>query len=519
MKAVADLQKKPRDELLQIISSLTQTVDAQQEKLRQRESFIKTLEEMLALEKQRRFGRKSEKNVEGIYQGSLFDEAIMPENPVEVEQAEETITVPEHTRKKRGRKPLPKDLPRIQQIYDLPEADKICACGCELTRIGEEKTEQLDYIPAKVQVIEHIKLKYACKHCHDTIKTSPMPKQPIPKSIASPGLLAHVLVSKYKDHLPLYRQEAIFQRLGIDIARHTLSLWMIRCGECLLPLYKLLQHQITTYDIAYADETRVQVLKEPERPPDTQSYMWCFIGGPPDKRSVIYQYDPGRAHTVIESVLEDFQGYLHCDGYVAYDTYASDHEVKLTGCWMHARRRFVEITKTTKKEGLAHQAVATIAKLYRIEKAMKAQHLRAEQIKAYRLKHAKPILDQFKAWLEKHLNTTLPQSPIGKSIAYCLNHWHKLICYLEDGRLDIDNGLTERAIKLFVIGRNNWMFSNSVAGVEAGKIIYSIIQTCQYHQVEPYAYLRYVLTHLPNMQTEQEIEAILPFNIDRKILL
>ena len=185
--------------------------------------------------------------------------------------------MPAHQRKKSGRKPLPKDLPRVQQVHDLAECDKTCACGVELTQIGTETTEQLDIIPAKVQVIEHVRLKYACKSCEETIITAAAPRLPIPKSIATPGTLAHVLVSKYKDHLPLYRQESIFQRMGVDVARNTLSNWVINAAEVLLPIYERLQQNIIDYDIAYADETRVQVLKEPGRAATAHSYMWTFM--------------------------------------------------------------------------------------------------------------------------------------------------------------------------------------------------------------------------------------------------
>ncbi len=519
MQTQNNLQEKTKEELINMVNSLVDCVDVYTSKLQQRDTFIKTLEQALALSKQRHYGRGSEKNLSGAIQGNLFDEVVIPTNTAEITTADETITVPGYQRKKPGRKPLPKDLPRVQQIHDLPEDQKTCHCGCQLSKIGQEKSEQLEIIPAKVRVIEHIKLKYACKACEETIKTASMPKQPIPKSIASPGLLAHVLVAKFKDHLPLYRQENIFQRMGVDIARNTLAHWVIKSSDVLLPLYQLLQSNIIDHDIAYADETRVQVLKEAGRAPESQSYMWCFLGGSADKRSIIYHYDPGRAHTVIEDILNNFSGYLHCDGFSAYDCYAVDHDVKLAGCWMHARRRFAQIVKMTKSEGLAHKAVAMIATLYRIEKYMKSQGYNTKQIYQHRKKQAKPLLDKFKQWLDTNQSTVLPKSPIGQAINYCLNQWDKLTRYLEDGRLEIDNGASERAIKPFVIGRKNWLFSHSVAGVKAAQVIYSLMQTCQAHNIEPYAYLRHVLTHLPNFSTQSEQQALLPFNIDKKLLL
>ena len=512
MEELKNLQTKSSEELINIVNLLTV-------KIQQRDIFIATLQEQLHLAKLRHFGRKSEKVAYSQQMElGLFDEACEPENVTEIIEVDQTITIPGHKRKKSGRKPLPKELPRVQQIHDLADEDKICSCGCALTKIGEDKTEQLDIIPAKIQIIEHINLKYACKACLDTIKTASTPKQPIPRSIASPGLLAYVLTSKYKDHLPLYRQESIFQRMGVDIVRNTLAHWVIKSATMLEPIYKLLQYNISSYDVAYADETTVQVLKELGRDAQSKSYMWCFIGGPPGLRSIIYHYDPGRAHTIIEDVLDDFKGYLHCDGFTAYDTYANEREIKLCGCWMHARRRFIEVTKVAKSEGIAHNAVALIAKLYVIEKHIKENNYDMENTFSYRQKNAKPILAKIKDLLDDSIHKVLPKSALGQAVSYCLNQWHKLVRYIDDGRLEIDNGLTERAIKPFVIGRKNWMFSDSVAGVKAGQIIYSIIETCIAHEVEPYAYLRHVIAKLPTQKSIAEIEKLMPYNIDKFLL-
>lgn len=536
MEELQNIQEKTHEELVNIIHSLShsalnykQTIEQQQlhvskceQTIEQQQSYIATLQEQLNLSKLRHFGRKSEKNTaNGQLELGLFDEAVEPDNIDEIVEADETITVPEHKRKKSGRKPLPKGLPRVQYVYDIPDEDKICPNGRVLKKIGENKTEQLDTIPAKTRIIEHITHVYACDNdcgCDCGIKSGTPPKQPIPRSIASPGLLAYVATSKYKDHLPLYRQEGIFQRMGVDIARNTLAHWMIKSSELLLPVYKFLGHNITAYDIAYADETTVQVLKEPGRAATSKSYMWCFIGGSPDKKSVVYRYDPGRAHGVIDDVLDDFSGYLHCDGYIAYDTYSQKRNVKLSGCWMHARRKFVEVTKTTKSEGIAHNAVKLIAKLYAVEKHVRIHNYDTDNIYHYRQKHAKPILDKIKQLLDDSINKVLPKSALGQAISYSIHQWPKLIRYIDDGRLEIDNGLSERAIKPFVIGRKNWMFSDSVAGVKAGQIIYSIIETCIAHKIEPYAYLRHVLAKLPAASSLADIEALMPYNIDKALL-
>jgi len=462
---------------------------------------------------QDKFGTKSEKSKN--LPNETFDEATEPDNTPDIEITEQEIFVAAHQRKqgKPGRKPLPAHLPRVRQIYDLEASEKICSCGCQLSKIGEEISEQLDIIPATVQVIQHVKYKYACQACEDTIKTAKGQKLPIPKSIATAGLLAHVSVSKFKDHLPLYRQENIFRRMGVDIARNTLSLWMIKTAQILTGLYKLAQDIIISDDVAYSDETRVQVLKELNRKAEDKAYMWCFIGGSPEKRCVIYHYNISRAHTVIEEILEGFSGYLHCDGFGGYDAYASDHDVKLIGCWMHCRRKFFEVARSTKSKGLAHAAVQIIKALYDIETEMRDQGLSVQQRYDYRQQYSKPLLEQFKTFLDENRTKVLSKSPLGEAFTYAVNQWPKLIRYIEDGRLEIDNGLSERKIKPFVIGRKNWIFCNSIAGAKAAEVLFSIIETCELHKIEPYAYLRFVLTKIPYAKTVEELEQLMPFNI------
>ena len=283
----------------------------------QHQTTITELEERIQKLLQEQYGTRSEKFTEP-QADNAFDEAKVTtdELPLIIE-AEADIQIPAHTRKKHGggRKPLPAHLLREEIIYTLPEEQKLCVCGCMLTKIGDERREQLDIIPAQIKVLVHVREKWACKGCQDTILTAALPKHPLPKSIASAGTLAHVVVCKYEDHLPLYRQERILQRIGIDIPRSTLSQWMIKCGDLLAPLVKLMHAIICRYDIAYADETPVQVLKEKDRAASAKSMMWYFAGGAPTERGVIYEYHPTREGAVAARFFEDFKGYLHCDGY------------------------------------------------------------------------------------------------------------------------------------------------------------------------------------------------------------
>lgn len=494
--------EKSKEELLQIVEKQSRE--------------IAYLSEMIRLYQQRQFGKKSEKSSPD--QLSLFDEAELPKKVDVIENAEEEIKVAAHTRKPSGRKPLPENLPREQRIYDLSDSEKICSCGHELRHIKDETSEQLEIIPAKIYVIQHVRKKYACKHCEETIKTAPMPAQPIPRSIAGPGLLSHVIVSKFQDHLPLFRQEQMLRRIGIDIPRSTLCLWIIRAHELLQPLITFIKKTIQTYDIAYSDETTLQVLKEPNKLVHSTKYMWLFAGGPPEQFCYYYHYHHSRTHDVLFNFFEHYQGTIHCDGFPGYDALADkSKKIQLSGCMYHVRRKFVEIMKMTQtKEGVAHHAVNIIAKLAHIEQEIKDDS--DENKKIVRQEKAKPILDELRAYLIEMQPKTYPKSPLGKAIFYALNQWPKLLTYLEDGRLENNNNRSERAIKPFVIGRKGWLFSDSVAGAHAAATLFSLVETCKHHNVEPYDWFRYVLQQLPLCQNEQEIETLLPFNINKEML-
>ena len=309
---MAQLQEKTTEELLVLIEKQDTELDAFKEKLSIQSDSITYLQEQIALLKHQKFGRKSEKN-DAQMELDLFVDGEQPAVQEETAQADETITVAAHERQTKGkapqgRKPLPAHLQRKRQIHDVDESEKVCTCGCQLTCIGEEVTEQLDIIPAKEYVIQHVYPKYACKGCEDTVKQAKAPKQPLPKSIATPGLLAHIIQAKFVDHLPLYRQEAIFRRHGVDLARCTMSVWMIKVSNLLEPLYQRLSEQITQYDVAYADETTLQVLKEPDRAPHQGSYMWLFGGGTKARFSIVYHYSPSRSHVVALEKVKGLRG-------------------------------------------------------------------------------------------------------------------------------------------------------------------------------------------------------------------
>ena len=484
------------------------------------------LREQIRLLRAQLFGCKSEKIIpeNGPQPLPLFD---MPEpEGLEEEDAEE-IHVPEHTRKKRGRKPLPNDLPRTEIVHDIDEEDKVCNCGCRLKRIGEETSEQLDIIPAQVQVIRHIRPKYACPACEGveddgpSVKIAPVPPQIIPKSIVSPGLQAHILTGKFVDHLPFYRQEKQLVRLGVDVSRTSMCRWAMQAAEACQPLLNLLEEEVLAGMYIQADETTVQVLNEPGRSPTSKSYMWVFRRGDPDRPILIYQYHPTRAGDVANAFLRDFEGTVQTDGYVGYDFLDTKEAIRHIGCWAHARRKFTDVTKALgkkRKAGAADKALKYIRRLYGIEKKIRNGVYSAEQIYEIRQTESKPILDDFEKWLKKKKQQTPPKGLLGKAVTYTLNQWQRLVGYIEDGHLSIDNNMAENSIRPFVIGRKNWLFSGTPEGAEASALLYSLIETAKANKLEPYAYLRYIFDKLPLATTLEAYEALLPWNITQEEL-
>ncbi len=468
------------------------------------------------------FGRKSEKSnaEDGPQPLLLFD---MPE-PVD-EEDKEDVHVPSHNRKKRGRKPLPENLPRIERIYDIDEADKVCGCGCELSKIGEEVSEQLDIVPAQIRVIRNIRPKYACRNCEGitddrpAVRIAPVHPQIIPKSIVSPGLLAHILTGKFIDHTPFYRQESQLARLGVGISRTSMCRWAMQVASACQPLLNLLQDEVLSGFYVNIDETTLQVLKEPDREPTTKSYMWIFRRGDPDRPVLIYQYHQSRGSEVAREFLRDFQGYVQTDGYGGYDFLDHKKDITHIGCWAHSRRKFMDVIKAQgkkRKVGSADKALSFIQKLYKLEKDARKNQLTPGQIYCMRQKDAKLILDDFEKWLSKRKDQTPKKGLLGKAITYTLNQWHRLIGYIENGHLAPDNNMAENSIRPFVVGRKNWLFSGTPEGAEASALLYSLIETAKMNSLEPYAYLRYIFEKLPLASTLEDYETLLPWNITPK---
>lgn len=500
------------------------TATQNQQSLAQKDRKIAWLEKQNEILKEqlfqlthRQFGTSSEK-YDVDQRELLFDEAeASGEVDSVVEMAEDAIEVPAHIRKKHGRVKLDKALPRIDKVYDLSEDEKVCPHdGHKLHQMGEAVSEQLEIIPAKLQVIRHVRLKYACRHCEQVVKTATALKQPIPKSIASPGLLANIAVNKYQDALPLYRQQSILKRHGIALPRATLANWMIKSGELLIPLMNLMRDKLLEGKLIHMDETSVQVLKEPDKKAQSKSYMWVQCSGLHGEPIILYDYSPTRSGQVPIALLQGYQGLLQTDGYEGYAGVARQPGIIQLGCWAHARRKFDIALKASKtKTGKAQMAMSLIQKLYRVETLAKGQS--AEQIKQLRQSQSLPVVKQLQKWMDKSIQQVPPQSLSGKALTYLKNQWPTLVQYLNDGHAAIDNNRAERCIRPFVIGRKNWLFSNSVRGAKASAAIYSVIETAKANQIEPLHYLTHLFKQLPNANTLEDFEALLPWNVDQAL--
>jgi transposase len=476
--------------------------------------------EQFRLAQQRQFGRRSEASANQL---GLFNESEQVAEEASDEPAPERETLT-YTRNKPKRKPLPKDLPRETVIHDIPEANKVCdCCGGQLHKMGEDTREQLEFIPASIKVIEHIRPKYSCRHCeqHGTrveIKIAPPPPTPIPKSIATASLLSQVITSKYQYALPLYRQEQLFKHHGIELSRKTLASWMLQSSDLLMRVYQQLHQRQLQHVVIHADETPLKVIHEDK----SQCYMWVYCTGtdsPPDKSQVnmmknrprnivLYDYQNSRAGACAKNYLHGYQGYLQVDGYAGYE----QTEATLVGCFAHARRKFIEAQKVQVKgkTGKADWAINHIRKLYRLEAEIKDNSAAEKQ--ALRQRHAQPLLQQLKSWLDKSALQVPPKSAIGKAIAYSLRQWPKLIRYIDDGHLSIDNNRAERAIKPFVIGRKNWLFANTSNGAEASAVLYSLVETAKANGLTPFDYIKHLLEELPKQP--DSIDHLLPWNVE-----
>ena len=473
------------------------------------DEHITHLYEQIVLARSRMFGASAE----SANQLHLFDEAeVLAATSTEAQDVAPLPAKTKAPKPARGkRSPLPPELERVEIIHDVPESERL-SWVTPMVVINRIVSEQLDIVPMRVRVLQHIRLVYGCKTGEHAPVTAALPPQPLPKSNASPSLLAMLLTTKYVDGLPLARFEKVLARHDVTVPRQTLARWVIGASGVLQPLHNLMRDVLLDAPFIHMDETVVQVLKEKNKSPTSNSYMWVQTGGPPGKSVVIYDYDPSRSGEVPARLLLGYQGYLMTDGYEGYNKLAKTEGIWHLICWAHVRRKFVEAVKVQPKgiHGHADQAVAMIGKLYAIEREHKDSPIEVRF--AARQEQSNPVLNELHEWMEMMLPKVPPKSALGGALAYMRNYWGKLIRYTERGDLPIDNNRCENAIRPFVVGRKAWLFSDTPAGANASAIIYSLVETAKANGVEPYAWLRHVLEHLPAAQTADEIDKLLPWN-------
>ncbi|QKM57730.1 hypothetical protein CG017_05810 (plasmid) [Burkholderia glumae] len=490
---------------------------------------IAQLEEQFRLAQSKRFAPSSEKLKDRVFDEAEQMAAAAPsEDPDDDAFALPDTGLPapdEPERGKRGRKPLPAELPRQRIEYDLPDDEKVCpCCRSAMHRMGEEVSEQLHF-EVKASVLQHVRFKYACRHCERNaestpIVTAPMPAQPLPGSNASAALIATVTAGKYVDGTPLYRMEDALSRANIAVGRGTLANWIIRPAQLHYSrLYEALRQTLLSQQLIHGDETTVQVLKEPGKTAQSTSYMWVYRSAEQCEQPVVlFDYQPGRGQEYPQAFLAGYTGMLMSDGYAAWRTLdAATH----LGCLAHARRAFVDALKGQKKPGgRAAQALEYFKALYQVETLAKGGLPEGETRDDYtyrlRQEHSVPLLTAFKTWLDEQAPHVLPESLLGKAISYTRNQWEYLSRYVIDGRAPIDNNVIERDIRPFCTGRKSWLFSDTVAGAKASAMVYSLMLTCRACNVEPYAYLLHVLTELPQRAPDADITGLLPFNFAKR---
>lgn len=464
---------------------------------------VQYLLEQVRLGRNRQFGASSEKSE--YDQVNLFNEAEVLAEPIAAEPA--LVEIEKHYRKKRKELPnqLPDDLPIEVVEHILPDDGQACpACECHLHAMGKETVRrELKLIPAKAVIVEHVRYTYACRNCEKTAITVPIVKAPMPEpvirgSFATPEAIAHIMTQKFVMGIPLYRQEQDWKRQGILLSRQTMSNWLIRCAEDWLePVYDALKKQLLEHKVLHADETTLQVLREPGKAAQAKSYMWMYrTSGDAPMPIVLFEYQPSRRAEHPKTFLNGWSGYLHADGYAGY--HSLPPEITVVGCWAHARRKFDEALKGTPKPE-QQTSGALIGKrymdmLFAIEKELVA--LSPEDRHQKRRELALPVLDELFAWL--HIQKRcLTKNAFGKAVRYTLDQWDYLMHYLLDGRLELSNNRAERSIKPFVIDRKNFLFANTPRGAKASAVMFSVIETAKENALNPYDYLTFLLGELP----------------------
>lgn len=484
--------RQVNQELLATVAELRATIEQQQ-------AHIDRLVRMT-------FGQRSDRITGPILFDDIPDPGPLP--------ASTTTPVPDPPpvpvtprRRGHGRRPQPAELPRERVEIDLTEVEKVCPC-CQRVRvrIGADVSERLDYRPASLFIRQVVRLTYACRSCErigddPQVVRSPRPPEPIPRGTAAAGLLAHLIVSKYVDHLPLYRQETMLDRLGWEVTRSTLCDQILACAGVLAPLYRLMCDRVRRSAALHADDTAV-VLLAPRR----TAHAWVYVGDAANPYTV-FDLSVGRSQAAPAAFLKNYKGFVHADGYAGYNPVYAGGATHV-GCWMHARRYLFDARLSD--PGRAHEALARIRALYAVEREAKERDLTELALSAYRQEHAGPILAAFAAWLADQRPHVLPKSLIGEAVTYATNQWPTLGVYLTDGRLTIDNGPAEQAIRPLCVGRRNWLHIGGDGALRPTAVLLSVTASVKRHGLDPWVYLKRVLTELPARSPGADLTDLLP---------
>lgn len=488
-------------------ATLEKEISVLKDKVKYFEEETSRLYEIIRQLKMHAFGPKRERWLPNpAQQPSLFDEVESEAQKPEAKQPEESLVQP-HTRVRGKRKPLPQDLPREIITVDLKPEEQFADDGTPLKVIGKEISEKLVYTPASMKIQEIHRLIYGLIG-GESAKTAPTIPSVIPKGIATPSLLAGIIVNKYADGLPLYRQEEIFERHGVTLSRSSMARWVVQAAEACLPLFNVLQDRLLESPYVACDETHVQVLKESGRKAESKSWMWVRTNPSDEHTIVLFDYDPSRSGEVAKKLLSDYRGYLQVDGYGGYNALESEIGLVRIGCNMHGRRKFHDAFKNGAKNGtsLAEQGLQYYHQLYTLEEELRP--LLFDERHRLRQELAVPIWEEFEKWVIENERKVPPKSKIGEAFHYFNNELPYLKGYLKDGILEADNGFVERAIKYFAIGRNNWLFSDSEAGASASSLFYSLIVTAKLNEANPYDVLETIFTEIPKAKTLDDVERL-----------
>jgi transposase len=488
---------------------LPNDIDALKRLVVEQQAQIEHMKLLIAKLRRMQFGRSSEKFSREIEQLELRLEELQT---VHAQMAPVVEAAAQPQRERPVRKPLPEHLPR-EQIVHQP-ACTCPDCGTALRRIGEDVAEVLEYVPEHFKVVRHVRPKLSCPSCQRVVQTD-APSRPIARGLAGPGLLAHVLVAKYADHLPLYRQAEIYARQGIDLDRSTLADWVGGCSRLLTPLVDALGRYVIGTQKLHADDTPVPVL-DPGRGKTRTGRLWTYVrddrpSGSTDPPAVLFRYSPDRKGERVKAHLKSFKGVLQADGYSGFEELYVDGGIVEAGCWAHVRRKFYDFHESTQSP-IAGEALRRIGELYDIEAEIRGRL--AQERTRVRDERTRPLLEELKAWLEAQLARVSKKSELAVAIRYALSRWEALVRYCDDGRLEIDNNAAERALRAVALGRKNYLFAGSDGGGEHAAAIYSLIGTAKLNGMNPEAYLREVLARIADHPINR-VDELLPWNIAR----